>query len=66
MKEIINVTSPALSPLYEVISLLKIIWENKRLKIQCPFHEEFEKDLFKYLDVVNISLFNNAYLAILT
>ena len=66
MKKIINVTSPALPPLSEVIEYLKIIWENKRLTNQGPFHEQFEKELCKYLDVENISLFNNASLAILT
>ena len=66
MKNIINVTSPALPPLSEVISLLKIIWENKRLTNQGPFHDQFEKELCKYLNVENISLFTNASLAILT
>ena len=66
MSKRINVTSPELPPLSEVISLLEKVWKSKILTNQGPFHDQFENELCKYLDVKNISLFNNASLAILT
>ena len=66
MKNIINVTSPALPPLNEVIPLLKTIWDSKVVTNQGPLHDQFEKELCKYLEVKNITLFNNASSAILT
>ncbi len=62
----IYVTQPFLPPLEEFIDSLKIIWENKWLTNNGPFHQQFEKALADYLGVKYISLFSNGTLALIT
>jgi len=60
------VTSPALPPLSEFIEYLEVIWKNKQVTNQGPFHRQFEEELAKYLGVQYISLFTNGTLALVT
>ena len=62
----VYVTKPALPPFEEFTQILKTIWENRILTNNGPYHEEFEKELSKYLGNEFISLFTNATLALLT
>jgi dTDP-4-amino-4,6-dideoxygalactose transaminase len=62
----IYVTQPALPPLEEFTELLKIIWDNKILTNNGPFHQQFENALAKYLGVKYLSLFTNGTLALIT
>jgi len=66
MKKVLTVTQPALPPLEEFIPYLEKIWNNKWLTNNGPFHQEFEKELAKYLGVEYISLFSNGTLALIT
>jgi dTDP-4-amino-4,6-dideoxygalactose transaminase len=61
----INVTQPSLPPLDEFIPYLEQIWENKWLTNNGPFHQDFEKELAKYLGVKYLSLFSNGTLALI-
>lgn len=61
----IYVTQPSLPPLREVILYLEKIWENKWLTNNGPFHQQFEKELARYLNVGHINLFANATLALI-
>lgn len=60
------VTQPALPPLDEFIESLKVIWQNRILTNNGPFHQQFEKELAAYLGVQYISLFTNGTMALLT
>lgn len=62
----ILVTEPSLPDLDEFVEALKVIWNEKWLTNGGPFHEKFEKEIAKYLDVKHISLFNNGTIALLT
>ena len=62
----INVTSPALPPLREVLPLLKIIWMSKKVTNMGVFHKEFESQLQKYLGAPHISLFSSGTSALIT
>jgi dTDP-4-amino-4,6-dideoxygalactose transaminase len=62
----IYVTQPALPPLDEFIESLKLIWDNKILTNNGPFHQQFEKALADYLGVKYISIFSNGTLALIT
>ena len=62
--EPIYVTRPNLPPLGKLQPYLKEIWKNKILTNNGPFHQQFEKELAKYLDVEQINLFANATLAL--
>ena len=50
----------------DLLPSLKQIWENKILTNQGPFHQRLERELCKYLEVENISLFSNATIALIT
>lgn len=65
-QESIFVTQPALPPLEEFLPYLEKIWDNKWLTNNGPFHQEFEKELAKYLGVEYISVFSNGTLALIT
>lgn len=62
----VYVTQPALPPLDQFIESLKIIWDNKILTNNGPFHQQFERALADYLGVGYISLFANGTLALMT
>jgi len=62
----IYVTQPALPPLEEFLESLKVIWGNKILTNNGPFHKQFEQTLADYLDVKYVSLFANGTLALMT
>ena len=62
----VYVTEPFLPPLEEFQVYLKEIWESKWLTNNGRFHQEFEKQLCKYLGVRYISLFANGTLALIT
>lgn len=62
----IFVTEPALPPLEEFVESLRIIWGNKILTNNGPFHQQFEQELADYLGVKYLSLFSNGTLALMT
>jgi dTDP-4-amino-4,6-dideoxygalactose transaminase len=62
----IFVTKPSLPDLEEFIPYLQKIWETKILTNNGPFHQEFEKELAKFLGVPYVSLFANGTLALIT
>jgi dTDP-4-amino-4,6-dideoxygalactose transaminase len=64
MTEPVNVTSPYLPPLEEVLPYLEEIWDSKFLTNGGPFHQRFETALRDRLDVPEISLFSNATIAL--
>ena len=64
MTEPINVTSPYLPPLEEVLPYLEEIWDSKFLTNGGQFHERFETALRDRLGVPEISLFSNATIAL--
>jgi len=66
MNKNIYVTQPSLPNLEQYTELLKKIWDSKILTNNGIFHQEFEKELCKYLKVDNISLFANGTLALIT
>lgn len=63
-KNSIYVTRPNLPPLEKLHPYLEQIWQNKILTNNGPFHQQFEKELAKYLGVEHINLFVNATLAL--
>jgi dTDP-4-amino-4,6-dideoxygalactose transaminase len=65
VKKPIFVTQPSLPPLDEFYESLRLIWDNKILTNNGPFHQEFEHELAKYLGVKHISLFSNGTLALM-
>jgi dTDP-4-amino-4,6-dideoxygalactose transaminase len=62
----IYVTQPALPSLEEFHDSLKIIWDNKILTNNGPFHQQLEEALADYLGVKYISLFANGTLSLIT
>lgn len=64
-QEPIYVTRPLLPDIQKVNSKINEIWESKWLTNNGSQHKELEKELKKYLNVDNISLFNNGTLALL-
>ena len=64
MTEPVNVTSPYLPPLEEVLPYLEEIWKSKFLTNGGQFHERFETALRDRLRVPEISLFSNATIAL--
>lgn len=61
----IYVTRPNLPPLEKLEPYLREIWESKILTNNGPFHQKFEKELARYLEVEHLSLFANATLALI-
>jgi len=62
----IYITQPFLPPLEEFQDYLKVIWDKKWLTNNGEFHQQFEKELAKYLNVPYVSLFTNGTLALVT
>lgn len=60
----IYVTRPNLPPLEKLHPYLEEIWKNKILTNNGPFHQKFEKELARYLEVEQVNLFANATLAL--
>lgn len=65
MGDKIFVTRPALPPLEEFTPYLQKIWDNQWLTNDGPFHQEFERELGKYLGVEHISVVSNGTLALM-
>lgn len=64
MNKRINVTSPSMPPYEEYIEEIKDIWESRWLTNNGAKHKALEKELCKYLDAQNITLFANGHLAL--
>jgi dTDP-4-amino-4,6-dideoxygalactose transaminase len=62
--DVVNVTSPYLPPLEEVLPYLEQIWDSKFLTNGGQFHERLESKLRERLGVPEISLFSNATIAL--
>jgi len=60
----IYITQPNLPSLSKLNPYLEEIWKNKILTNNGPFHQKFEKELAKYLEVDHINLFTNATIAL--
>ena len=65
MSKKIYVTKPFLPPLEKYVKYLEKIWSSKIVTNNGPFHQKFEKELAKYLDVEYVSILNNATTALL-
>ncbi len=61
----IYVTRPNLPSLDLVCEHLKVIWENRFVTNNGPYHRLFEQKLAEFLGVENVSLFANGTLALL-
>jgi len=66
MSKKIFVTQPAMPPLDEFIPYLQEIWDNKWLTNNGPFHQQYEKELARYLGIKYLSVFSNGTLALIT
>lgn len=66
LKKNIYVTQPHLPPLEDLMPYLNEIWSTKILTNCGPFHSQLEESLKNYLGVKQISLFNNATIALIT
>lgn len=66
MKNKIYVTQPHLPPLEDLIPYLNEIWSTRILTNGGPFHIQLEESLKNYLGVKQVSLFNNATIALIT
>ena len=64
MTEPVNVTSPYLPPLEEVLPYLEEIWDSKFLTNGGQFHQRLETALGDRLGVPEISLFSNGTIAL--
>jgi len=62
----ILVTQPEMPPLEEFQELLKDIWESRWLTNNGKYHQEFEKELARFLGVPYLSLFSNGTMALIT
>ncbi len=62
----IYVTQPSLPDLKEFTKLLETIWKSKIITNNGFYHQQFEKELCKFLKVPHISLFSNGTLALIT
>lgn len=63
-KNKITVTQPFLPPISEVNAFLEDIWQSKCLTNYGELHQEFEKQLSRFLDVPYVALCNNGTLAL--
>jgi len=61
----IYVTKPSLPPIEEYTKILSRAWDAKWITNDGELHQEFEEELYRYLGVEYISLFNNATIALL-
>ncbi len=61
----IYVTRPNLPPLERLYPSLEAIWEKKILTNNGSFHQSFERELARYLEVKHVNLFANATLALI-
>ena len=64
--KLITVTSPLLPDLDEFHELLKQIWDSKWITNNGQFHKQLESALKEYLGVLQVSLFTNGTLPLLT
>lgn len=66
LKNPIYVAQPSLPELTEFVPYLQKIWESKILTNNGQYHQQFEKELARFLDVPYISLFTNGTLALVS
>ena len=64
--ERINVTRSSMPTFEEYINEIKPLWDSRWLTNCGALHNELEEQLEKYLNVKNVSLFNNGHLALYT
>ncbi|WP_342353851.1 DegT/DnrJ/EryC1/StrS family aminotransferase [Geobacillus subterraneus] len=64
LKSKVMITKPFLPPIEEYQDYLKKIWDSNWLTNNGPLHDKFEKEIGKYLNVNNVSLFTNGHLAL--
>lgn len=64
MHNTIYVSKPALPPIEDYLSYLKVIWDNQHLTNNGPLHQQFEHNLKEYLSAEEVSLFTNGHLAL--
>lgn len=62
----INVTRSSMPSYEEYIKKIRKLWDTRWLTNSGEFHEELEKKLEEYLEVQNVSLFNNGHSALYT
>jgi dTDP-4-amino-4,6-dideoxygalactose transaminase len=62
----IYVTKPMLPPLEDYVALLEEVWSSAQLSNGGPQHKLLEAALGEYFNNVNISLFNNGTIALVT
>lgn len=60
----IQVTKSAMPPIEEYIEEIKSLWDSRWLTNMGTKHRQLEDELKRYLDVLNITLFNNGHLAL--
>lgn len=60
------VTQPFLPPLEEFLPYLQEIWDSKSLTNGAAFHQQFEREVCRYLKLDHISLFCNATIGLIT
>lgn len=61
----IFVTQPSLPKLEDFVASLETIWKNKWITNNGEFHQQFEKDVAKFLNVPFISIYSNGTLALM-
>lgn len=64
LKNKVMITKPFLPPIEEYQYYLKKIWDSNWLTNNGPLHDEFDKEVKKYLSVKNVCLFTNGHLAL--
>ncbi|MCI9272335.1 MAG: DegT/DnrJ/EryC1/StrS family aminotransferase [Clostridiales bacterium] len=63
-KNPIRVTRSSMPPMEEYIQEIKPLWESHWLTNMGDYHQELERQLTKYLEVPNLSLFANGHMAL--
>jgi dTDP-4-amino-4,6-dideoxygalactose transaminase len=64
MEKKIYVVKPSLPPLEEYVNEIRDMWDTGILTHTGPKHQKLQKELEKYLNVPNISIFANGHLAL--
>jgi dTDP-4-amino-4,6-dideoxygalactose transaminase len=64
-RPLITVTRPDLPPLQDYVALLEQVWSSRVISNCGPLHERLEHELREHLGVEQVSLFNNATVALM-
>ena len=64
MNKQIQVTKSSMPPIEEYIEEIRCLWDSRWLTNMGAKHKQLEDELKRYLDVSNITLFNNGHLAL--